>query len=571
MSSASPTLRLGELRRRLGQLRARRWFVRMGSGWTALVTASIVTLAIAFVADFVLELRWIERLAVLLMVVLAGLWAFRKYTRPFLGVNETELDMALLVERRQKIDSDLVAALQFEQPQPTKVGPTLGSHELREAVIEYVADFGKSIDVFAGISHNQFRRRYRWCLVASVAALLAVAIYPKHAAAFFNRLLLGSAHYPTATEIADIRVNDRPALYGAMAEPLPGLPDGVPVKFAVRLSGVRPESAEVRLRSDRTGGLSTLPLRMAESDAEYFGILPRLAENASFQVFAGDAWTEPVSLRVVERPVVSLSLDVTPPEYARSARRPAGEGARQIAVIEGSRVALSVSCANKGLKTVKVAARDQSFDLTATGTDSREWTLAGSDHPFARIDEPLSFEVTAQDVDGLDLIEPLAGHIRILADRSPRVAAAVVTEKVLPGAKPSVAFGATDDYGLATVRLKWELVRGDGSTEQGSREMQKRGPQEGIETVWRGKFAFDLKDLKSRKGDEIRVFVEAEDYRGVDAKGAPVAGKTSSGESIVFQVTDESGILAGLVEADEKSARQLDGIIQRQLGIGAGP
>ena len=46
------------------------------------------------------------------------------------------------------------------------------------------------------------------------------------------------------------------------------------------------------------------------------------------------------------------------------------------------------------------------------------------------------------------------------------------------------------------------------------------------------------------------------------------ARATAQSEPIVFQVTDESGILAGLIEADEKSARQLDQIIQRQLGIG---
>jgi hypothetical protein len=450
-------------------------------------------------------------------------------------------------------------------------------------VIDYVADFGRSIDVFAGMSHGQFRRRARWCAVACVATILAVSVYPRHAAAFFNRLLLGSAHYPTATEIVDVRVNDRPALAVGGSDPLPGLPDGVPIRFSLRLEGVRPEGAEVRLRSDRTGGVSTLSLRPATGDApggtasegaagaEYVGTLPRLAENASFQVFAGDAWTEPVDLRVVERPVVALSLDVTPPEYARAAQKPKGDGARQIAVIEGSRVKLTVSCANKSLKFAKVKARDREYDLVAAGGDGRTWALPDGDHPFDRIDEPLSFEVVAQDVDGLDLVEPLAGHVRILADRTPRVAAAVVTEKVLPGAKPSVAFGATDDYGLAVVRLKWELVRADGSTEQGDREMRRRAGDGAVETAWRGKYQFDLKSLQARKGDEIRVSVEAEDYRGVDRNGAAVAGKTSTGEPIVFQVTDESGILAGLVEADEKSARQLDGIIQRQLGIGAGP
>jgi hypothetical protein len=33
-------------------------------------------------------------------------------------------------------------------------------------------------------------------------------------------------------------------------------------------------------------------------------------------------------------------------------------------------------------------------------------------------------------------------------------------------------------------------------------------------------------------------------------------------------VTDVQGFLAGMVEADEQSARRLDAIIQRQLGIG---
>jgi hypothetical protein len=60
----------------------------------------------------------------------------------------------------------------------------------------------------------------------------------------------------------------------------------------------------------------------------------------------------------------------------------------------------------------------------------------------------------------------------------------------------------------------------------------------------------------------VRVTLEVVDYRG-DQPGTAVQS-----EPVVFQVTDESGILAGLVEADEKSARQLDEIIQRQLGAG---
>src|SRR4029077_18436377 len=81
-------------------------------------------------------------------------------------------------------------------------------------------------------------------------------------------------------------------------------------------------------------------------------------------------------------------------------------------------------------------------------------------------------------------------------------------------------------------------------------------------TALRGRLVFDLGPLVLSKGDQVRVTLEAVDFRG-DQPGTP-----AHSELIVFQVTDENGILAGLVESDAKSARQLDQIIQRQLGIG---
>ena len=44
------------------------------------------------------------------------MWAYWRFARPLLKRRETDLDMALMVERQQGIDSDLVAAIQFENP-----------------------------------------------------------------------------------------------------------------------------------------------------------------------------------------------------------------------------------------------------------------------------------------------------------------------------------------------------------------------------------------------------------------------------------------------------------------------
>ncbi|MBC8076020.1 MAG: hypothetical protein H7Y32_08100, partial [Chloroflexales bacterium] len=54
-----------------------------------------------------------------------------------LGRAGRELDIALMVERQQKIDSDLVAAIQFESPEAKRWGST----QLEGAVIDYVAEF----------------------------------------------------------------------------------------------------------------------------------------------------------------------------------------------------------------------------------------------------------------------------------------------------------------------------------------------------------------------------------------------------------------------------------------------
>ena len=54
----------------------------------------------------------------------------------------------------------------------------------------------------------------------------------------------------------------------------------------------------------------------------------------------------------------------------------------------------------------------------------------------------------------------------------------------------------------------------------------------------------------------------AYDYRGESDS------QRSFSEPVIFQVTDRQGILSGLLETDQESAKQLDAIIRRELGIG---
>ncbi len=53
------------------------------------------------------------------------------------------------------------------------------------------------------------------------------------------------------------------------------------------------------------------------SQAVYRGEYARLTQSARYQIYLGDAWTDPLSLSVTPLPVVEIEAEVVPPAYAR--------------------------------------------------------------------------------------------------------------------------------------------------------------------------------------------------------------------------------------------------------------
>jgi hypothetical protein len=578
--------KIAPLHAHLAALRRQRWGLRVVRGAMALGVLLLVALAVDFLFDWLLALSQAQR--GLLLVVLGGLavWGLRRFVWPAVIARETDVDLALLVERQQGIDSDLVAALQFESTE----APSWGSVQLEEAVVDYVADFGNTLKLKRGLSGTRLSRTVLALAATAGALCLAAAIFPNHAAVFFNRLLLGSAHYPTETTITRIAINGTDVDLANPASVPPRVPFGTKVRFEIESSGVAPKSGEIRVTAKSDGVGKTLVLKrvppaddglMAPATAaptnesagatpqasginvNYDAELPRLIEEISYQVFLGDAWTEPAPIQVIAPPVVALELDHTPPQYAaRGVASPASASSRQLSVIEGSQVILTVRCGNKSLARVEMVSGEARFPLEPVDAEKHTWILTPAGTPLERVTAPIPFEVEVVDEDGLSPEQALRGHIRIESDRPPRVAAAAVTEKVLPAAQPGIAWGAADDYGLAEIRVLLQTTRQNGEIEQAVKTVQKLAAQEQPQTALRGRYVLDLAPLSLSKGDQARVTLEAVDFRG------DRPGTTAQSEPIMFQVTDESGILAGLIESDEKSARQLDQIIQRQLGIG---
>ncbi len=563
--------KLTRLRTDLNRLRRRRASVRLATAFSPLLLAVLWAGVSLFALDWLLEMSRAQRAVAIAIAVGAAVWAFRRYTRPLLGMHETEVDVALSVERLQGIDSDLVSALQFESPGAEQ----WGSVQLETAVVDHVADFSSHLNVFEKISYEQLSRRCGILAGTVLVLALGVAFMPGHVSAFLNRLLMGSAHYPTRTVIEQIVVNGK-TVFPTIEKSIDlRSAYGNPLSFDIQCSGELPESGTVVLKSQRSNVETDIELvgpgggQANSGDAvTYSGALPRMVDSVTYQIYLGDTWTDPVEINVIPLPVVAIKLKPTPPKYAVAIEEMTGQTAagglaeRQISVIEGSRVDVRIECRNKQLTKATLTVGDVEHKLTDESGDGHVWALKVESTPFASVTELIRYSVQVEDSDGLSLDGPITGSIRIKADRGPRVFAAIVSRRVLPLAKPRVAYGATDDYGVSLLRVHFHVARISGEPEDIVKDIEVVPPERQPQTVLRGSYSLDLSPLKLVKGEELKVVLEAFDYRG------KLPPRSSVSEPLILQVTDREGILAGLLETDEKSARQLDAIIQRELGIG---
>ncbi|MCE9548469.1 MAG: hypothetical protein K8T25_23590 [Planctomycetia bacterium] len=560
--------RLAELRSQLQTVALRRRTARWVVGGSALVLTALWALAIFFVIDWTFSMGRFERAFTLLIAAGAMTTVYWTLARPWFNRRENEMDVALLVEKQRGIDSDLVAALQFEEP----AARSWGSQELREAVIEYVTDYGKEWNLLADFPRDQMKRRAVLVGVSALAIGLAMAVWPGYAGVLMNRVLLGSRHYPTSTKICEVAIGDeRFALtpYG-QHDILAKRPFGTPLDFAVRCEAPAGKvSAQGTLRFQAANGLkSAVSLTPDEKQpGTYRGQLPRLVDPISFSIEVGDAWTDPAAIDVVPLPVVEMKMTATPPAYAArlgQSTRVEQTSRRQLSVFEGSRVDLDVVCPNKTLTFAVLTLGDAKFPLTRTDAEGHAWRLSADKTPLAAVSVPLHFSLDVRDQDNLAPEHPIEGTIAMEADRPPQVEMRLATRQCWPGAGPKIDFAVSDDFALSSIVLHVQVRRAGG-----------KSTQDVNQTVWEGqgtanlgnrrelknRFVLDLVPLKLNPGDQVAVQMEARDYRG-ERKGEATLSSPES-LSITDRITAERAITN---ESDARGEQLFGDIISRLTG-----
>lgn len=566
-NAADPRLAL--LRERIATVRRGRSRIRLLTAFTIMALAVVAAVVAVFLADWLLALPRSGRAIGLVAAAASLAWVWRRRVRPWLAVHESDLDLALLVEREQGVDSDLVAALQFESP----AARGWGSGDLRAAVVDYVGEFGRDWEVPRQVAGAMLRRRLAW-LAAAVAAIAAgAACRPDFAAAFLNRLALGSMHYPTRTRFESLSVAGQPVQTASWQRQRVASPLGQTLAVDAELAGAVPESGRVRLTGVSDGSETEIELNPdpAAGPRRFAAKLPRLLEPVDVQVLAGDAWTDPIRVDIVPLPIIEITLAAEPPAYARNKAADAADrapaNARQISVLEGSRVTVRAACGNKRLTSAVVSIDGQEFPL-AREPAGEAWAMPAGTSPLDDVVEPLQFELVVVDADGLRPERPITGIVRIKADAAPQVWADIHTRLALPTATPVLEWKVDDDHGIGEISILLEPFPADAEgglqpAEPRTIRVPSAGGTGRTSLSLAGSTPLPLGSLGLKKGDQVRVTLQATDTRGERE------GRTAASEPLVIDVTDEAGLLASLLDDDERSARQIDAILERQLEVGS--
>lgn len=616
--------KLSRIRGELASLRLWRQLFRWSGALALLLAVVIVAVLAMYLLDYSFERLGFHTTAVQrLILVLLGLggvaWVFVRYCWPLLSVSETDLEMALWVERQQGIDTDLVAALQFEQAE--RAG--WGSPQLQAAVVDYVGDWSERIDVYEGLDRRGTLHSGGFFLGAVAVLLLIVLISPSTFGVFLRRVaLLQPDHYPSATELREIVVLGKsvgPTLHAL--KPVRSAM-GQPLTLRVQAAGTLPtEGGFVDFTSQTTG--ESVRAQLLPDGEPVDGVVSyrlqgdrKLRDSLTYQVYLNDAWTNPAGIEMAPLPIVKPELLVDPPAYAAGLLDeddPPTDLKR--GVLEGSRLKFALVDSTKPLRSAVVAIQNgEEWKPIPLKKEQRDggtiWTLDTAGTPFARVTENFRFRVYATDTDDLALEKPLEGAIRLREDRSPTLAAASVHRVVMPDAEPVIELRARDDFAVSAFRLRVQIERANRdpeimlpTSEEAANpneiddpsdlqvEVDPRNDQTfDIAPVWevaagpngqsttrpaplphptRGgplycRYRLDLSKYDLEKGDQVRLTVEADDYRG---PGADVGVGLS--EPLVLEVSDAAGVLAAAIDpATEQSVKTLGNITNLQSGVG---
>lgn len=549
------------LKSQLRRLRNARDGVRFSAALTGVLFWLAGTLAVWFTLDYGLNLSPMHRILMIAISLPVVVYGISRSLGKLHGWGATLIDTAISVEHRHGIDGDLVAAIQFEQ------GDAIGSSELQNAVVDYVAELKNEIDIFDGFDAKPTRNRF---IALGLLAVLAIGFYffaPNYVSTFLDRLAMGGTNYPTSTQIASVQINGQEVDLSDPSQAIK-LGYGNPLDLVVMCAGRLPKTCRIVLEDQKGESTEEDLAPTTEADDHYAYSIPRLIQPLTYQVYAGDTQTPQLSIEIIPLPSLKVELAATPPDYAKNIQLSSGSSSTHLAVLAGSNVSLKAVADRELLPPTLIlrhGTEQETLKLVPEASGENTWTIDGSIAALTDIQETATYELTATDTYGLQPASPIRGTIRVVPDRLPTASLQTIHHIVLATASPVIRYRAADDFGLSKLSLVLEIRRADTAPRVVEVPLKTFATNQPAQKTDEGDFPLDLSPWQLEVGDLVQVTLQATDFR---AGADEMVGHS---DPIHLEIGDESTVLAAIAEADKQSEQMLSELIQQQLGLGENP
>ncbi len=480
--------------RRIHNLRRAIQFAR-GTGLTLLVISA--ALGVIAACDHFLHWSLATRLVIAvayyaLLFLLGWRWIAQSVRRCG-GLERT----ARLVESRYAdMDQSLMGAVQFADPVLEQ-----GRAETPEVFIE-----GMVGDAHGKMPEVKSRRLVRWTEAVAAALLLLLPLalilfsflqFPDFSKTYALRLLLPGWGNPLPVAGIDIRVAPGDAR----------LLKGEQLAVTVRAAGLggRPAILKVRPSGARYWREEILP--GTKSDVR-IKIFPNVSEDFQYRVKVARDETPVYTVEIIRVPeIVEFAMTYRFPAYTGLDQRQLKAASGDITAPAGTEVDVEVSVDRPLSKARVQFETGEPIVLKPSGADRFRFTL--------RVQEPLRYRITLEDVKGVAGQSPIWYVVKPLPDKPPTIKLELPTDNIRATvvAEVPVVFKVEDDYGFSMIRLRYAI---DDQDEQFV-DFDAAGKK-----VLHAEYLFQMENMNLKPGAQILYSIEAldNDTLAKEQKGA---------------------------------------------------
>ena len=551
--------------KKLGGIRSKYQFVHVTERLAQCVSAAVMLLTTQMFVDWLVNLSFFERFLILAADLGAlGYFSYHQiYPLIFKPLNPEAC--ALMVEKHwPRLRGRVIATVQFGKGRTSADSPEL------IAAVQHETDAKTASMNFGEIIPTKSLVRRGLAAIVLVAIFVALFILTKPGSiALLERVFLLPAKVPRKTEIICLSGNKI-------------IPAGESVLLEAQAKGIIPSHGRATLIDD-SGKVQEITMDPEKGQPDRFSLkVDRVESPMSYTITLNDATSDSYTVDTIPRPnITTIECEQVYPPYTGlpNIKRTVGN----LALLAGSKLkihAIANSTITKA--SIKLIGPNLSIPMTIGGNKSDDLT-GEIDIPAANL---TAFSIEITNVAGITSGDETQYRIDLIPDRAPTIELTYperLSELDTLKAHPTIAFVASDDYGLVKVSLCYRIVSDQDATAPDASGVPAAGPPttkivmdlgNGHPLNMKNRYSLDFATIKPPlvEGTTLEYWMEAEDGNNVTGPGISdsehhtikIVSEAEKKEDIMNRWVDSLSTITDISETQEKVNKDLGDLIQEK-------